>query len=306
MLSTRPVSKPRAANIINKIVDNFVAVTSDDAKCGEHTNLCGAGEGLDQRVLNGISVHVTCAGPQDRPVVLMSNSLAADLTMWHGQAEALAQTYRVIRYDTRGHGRSEASQGDYSLDLLVDDVLALLDAFNVDQVHFVGLSLGGMIGQLLGARAPKRVKSLILCATFAQTSYELWDQRIAAVRASGLTPIVDGTVERWLTAPFRATHDDVIKAARAMISKTSVDGYAGCAAAIRDMDLTHAAEKITAPTLLIAGAEDPSATPDMMRALHGRIRGSEFTVLPDAAHVFTLEKPQAVAERIGTFLAKQD
>jgi 3-oxoadipate enol-lactonase len=236
----------------------------------------------------------------------MSNSLAADLTMWDGQAETLAQTFRVIRYDTRGHGRTEATRGDYSLDLLVDDVLALLDTLDIDQVHFVGLSLGGMIGQSLSARAPQRVKSLTLCATFAQTSYELWDQRIAAVRASGLAPIVDATVERWLTAPFRATHDSVVKAARAMIGKTSIDGYAGCAAAIRDMDLAHAAEKITAPTLLIAGAEDPSATPDMMRDLHRRIRGAEFTMLPDAAHVFTLEKPQAVTEIIGKFLAKHD
>jgi len=259
---------------------------------------------LGQLVFNGISVHVSSTGAEDRPVALMSNSLAADLTMWDSQAAALSQSYRVIRYDTRGHGETQATSGDYSLDLLVDDVLALLDTLGIERVHFIGLSLGGMIGQLLSVRAPRRVASLILCATFAQTSYELWNQRIATVRASGLSPIIDATLERWLTPAFRAAHDDIVKAARTMISKTSVEGYAGCAAAIRDMDLRGAAEKIAVPTLLIAGAEDPSATPDMMRDLHHRIRGAEFALLPDAAHVFTLEKPQAATEMIGKFLAR--
>jgi 3-oxoadipate enol-lactonase len=235
----------------------------------------------------------------------MSNSLAADLTMWDRQVEGLSQDFRVIRYDTRGHGQTEATTGGYSLDLLVDDVVALLDTLGVPAVHFIGLSLGGMIGQLLGARAPHRLRSLTLCATFAQTSPDLWKQRIETVGRLGLEPIIEPTLERWFTPYFRDRHDDVVKAARNMIRLTSAEGYMGCAAAIRDMNLTGVAEEISAPTLLIAGAEDPSATPDMMFDLHKRISGSKFALLPDAAHVFTMEQPQAITEIIGSFLARQ-
>lgn len=244
-------------------------------------------------------------GAEDRPAILMSNSLAADSTMWDSQAEVLSEQFRVIRYDTRGHGQTEAAAGDYSLDLLVDDVLALLDNLNVPAVHFIGLSLGGMIGQLLAARAPGRLHSLTLCATFAQTSPDLWTQRIATVKASGLAPIVEPTLERWFTPYFRDRHADVVEAARKMIRGTSDNGYLGCAAAIRDMNLAGVAEKIVTPTLLIAGAEDPSATPAMMLDLHKRISGSKFALLPDAAHVLTMEQPQAITEIIGSFLARQ-
>ncbi|HVJ41907.1 MAG TPA: 3-oxoadipate enol-lactonase [Dongiaceae bacterium] len=244
-------------------------------------------------------------GAENRPAVLMSNSLAADLTMWDSQAKALSQDFRVIRYDTRGHGQTEATAGDYSLDLLVDDVLALLDTLKIPTVHFIGLSLGGMIGQLLGARAPDRLRSLTLCATFAQTSPDLWKQRIATVKQHGLEPVVEPTLERWFTPYFRERHGDVVNAARAMIRLTSAEGYIGCAAAIRDMNLAGVAEKIATPTLLIAGAEDPSATPDMMLGLHKRISGSKFALLPDAAHVLTMEQPQAITEIISSFLARQ-
>jgi 3-oxoadipate enol-lactonase len=187
----------------------------------------------------------------------------------------------------------------------VDDVLALLDKLGVPAVHFIGLSLGGMIGQLLGARAPGRLRSLTLCATFAQTSPDLWAQRIATVKQSGLAPLVEPTLERWFTPYFRDSHADVVEAARDMIRGTSDDGYIGCAAAIRDMNLAGVAEKISAPTLLIAGAEDPSATPAMMLDLHKRIDGSKFALLPDAAHVLTMEQPQAITEIISSFLTRQ-
>lgn len=235
----------------------------------------------------------------------MSNSLAADLTMWDSQAAALSENFRIIRYDTRGHGQTEATLGGYSLDLLVDDVLALLDTLGISVVHFIGLSLGGMIGQLLGAKAPNRLRSLTLCATFAQTSPELWQQRIETVGRQGLEPIVEPTLERWFTPYFRDRHADVVKAARDMIRRTSVEGYIGCAAAIRDMNLAGVAEAISVPTLLIAGAEDPSATPEMMLDLHKRISGSKFALLPGAAHVPTMEQPQAITEIIGSFLARQ-
>ena len=159
---------------------------------------------------NGISVHVSSDGEDDRPAILMSNSLAADLTMWDSQAAALSQDFRTIRYDTRGHGQTEATTGGYSLDLLVDDVVALLDTLGIPAVHFIGLSLGGMIGQLLGAREPHRLLSLTLCATFAQTSPDLWMERIETVSRHGLEPIVEPTLERWFTPYFRDRHGDVV------------------------------------------------------------------------------------------------
>jgi 3-oxoadipate enol-lactonase len=257
---------------------------------------------LERLLVNGISVHVEEMGPSDAPVVLMSNSLAADVNMWAAQARQLAQSYRVIRFDARGHGQTEATDDDYSLDLLAEDALSLLDALGIEKVHFVGLSLGGMIGQLLAVRAPHRLLSLVLCATFASTSREMWDQRVKAARADGLGPLVEPTLERWLTPGFRAARPDVAEAVRAMIARTSPEGYAGCAAAIRDMDLIDAAPLISLPTLLLAAADDPSAPPETMSELHERIEGARFVVLEDAAHLFTMEQPDRATQIIEEFL----
>jgi 3-oxoadipate enol-lactonase len=259
---------------------------------------------LGQLVANGISVHVNDAGPKDRPAIVMSNSLAADLGMWDAQAEALAETHRVIRFDARGHGRTQATPGDYTLDLLVDDVIALLDAHAIQKAHFVGLSLGGMIGQRLAERAPDRIASLVLCATFAEAPFDLWNQRVTTVRASGVDSLVEGTLQRWFTPAFAAKSPGVTDKARRMIASTSVDGYAGCAAAIRDMDLTTAAESIKAPTLILAAEDDPSATPKMMQRLHARIAAAEFKLLPGCAHVFTMERPLDATSAIATFLER--
>ncbi|WP_374379601.1 3-oxoadipate enol-lactonase [Dongia sp.] len=259
---------------------------------------------MGQLVANGISVHVNDAGPQDRPAIVMSNSLAADLGMWDAQAEALAKTYRVLRFDARGHGRTQATPGDYTLDLLVDDVIALLDAHGIQKAHFVGLSLGGMIGQRIAERAPDRIASLVLCATFAEAPFDLWDQRVTTVRKSGIAPLIDGTLLRWFTPAFAETSPHIVDKARRMIAATSVDGYAGCAAAIRDMDLKTAPESIKMPTLILAAENDPSATPEMMKHLHARISGAEFQLLPACAHVFTMERPTDATGAIGSFLER--
>lgn len=264
-----------------------------------------SGEGVLERLLvNGISVHVEEIGPVGAPAVLMSNSLAADTSMWAAQAQQLAQNYRVIRFDARGHGRTEATADDYSLDLLVDDVLSLLDAMGIEKVHFVGLSLGGMIGQLLAVRAPHRLSSLVLCATFASASIEMWDERVRLARKEGVEPLIEPTLTRWLTPGFRAARPDVVDAVRDMIGKTSAEGYAGCAAAIRDMDISGAAQHISLPTLLVAAADDPSAPPETMARLHERIEGARFIVLEDAAHLFTIEQPDRVTRVIAEFLAE--
>ncbi len=257
---------------------------------------------MERLLVNGISVHVEEMGPSGAPVVLMSNSLAADVSMWAAQARELARNYRVIRFDARGHGQTEATDDDYSLDLLADDALSLLDALGIEKVHFIGLSLGGMIGQLLAVRAPHRLQSLVLCATFASTSPEMWDQRVKAARSTGVAPLVEPTLERWLTPGFRAARPDVADAVRAMIARTTAEGYAGCAAAIRDMDLIGTAPRISLPTLLLAAADDPSAPPETMSQLHERIEGARFVVLEDAAHLFTIEQPDRVTQIIAGFL----
>lgn len=207
-----------------------------------------------------------------------------------------------MRMDTRGHGGSSATDGDYTLDLLADDVLAVMDRLDIRRAHFVGLSLGGMIGQVLGARSAARFDSLTLCATFAEAPRQMWADRVEAVRKSGIAPLVEGTLERWFTPAFRATHHDVIEATRAMILGTSAKGYAGCAAAIRDMDLTGIPERINIPTLIVAAAQDPSATPDAMKALHARIPDAGYVEIEDAAHVFTLEQPAKAADILRGFL----
>lgn len=257
---------------------------------------------MQRLLVNGISVHVNETGPSGAPVVLMSNSLAADVSMWARQAEELGKTYRVIRFDARGHGQTEATDDDYTLDLLADDVLSLMDTLGIERAHFVGLSLGGMIGQLLAVKAPHRLLSLVLCATFATTSREMWDERVKAARSGGIEPLVEPTLARWLTPGFRAARPDVANAVRAMIARTTAEGYAGCAAAIRDMDLAGAASKIALPTLLVAAAEDPSAPPAAMSELHQSIEGARFVVLEDAAHLFTLEQPDRATRVIVEFL----
>ena len=252
--------------------------------------------------VNGLSLHVAQEGPAHAPTVILSNSLGADLSMWQAQASVLAQEFRVVRMDTRGHGGSAASEGDYSLELLADDVLAVMDRLNIRRAHFVGLSLGGMIGQVLGARSLGRFDSLTLCATFAEAPRQMWADRVEAVRKSGLAPMVDGTLERWFTPAFRTSQPAVMDNVRKMILGTTVNGYAGCAAAIRDMDLTGIPEQIRLPTLVIAADQDPSAPPDAMKTLHNRIPGARYAELHDAAHVFTLEKPAEAAALIVGFL----
>lgn len=253
---------------------------------------------------NGISMAVAIHRRANAPAVVFSNSLAADMEMWHPQAEALADGFTAIRFDARGHGATEATPGDYSLELLGSDVLALLDELKIDKVHFVGLSLGGMVGQWLGVNAPNRLKSLTLCATFNLAPYDMWNQRIETVRKSGIGAIVEPTLERWLTEPFRVSHPRQTQAVRDMILRTSVDGYAGSAAAIRDMNIKDYLGRINLPTLLVAAELDPSSPPSTMRQMHEQARNSEYREIAGAAHVFTIEKPEESAEIIGDFLKR--
>jgi 3-oxoadipate enol-lactonase len=257
--------------------------------------------------VNGVHLSYRWDGPanatETTPVVVLSNSLMSSYEMWDPTVPALSERFRVLRYDTRGHGRSGTTPGPYSIDMLADDALALLDALGVATAHVVGLSMGGMTAQQLGARYPQRVKSLALCNTASEMPpRSLWEDRLAIATRQGIAGLVDGTVKRWFTAPFieRAPHD--IKKVRSFILGTGVEGYIACAEAVRDMAQTTMLLKIKAPTLIIAGRHDPACTVDQATVLNRMIDGSQLTILEDAAHLSNIEQPQAFNQTLLNFL----
>jgi 3-oxoadipate enol-lactonase len=234
-------------------------------------------------------LHYRFDGPAGVPVVMLSNSLGTDLSMWDPQVPALVARYRVLRYDTRGHGRSTATPGPYTIEGLAKDALGLLDALAIERVHFCGLSMGGMVGQWIGAHAPQRVDKLILCNTTARIgSPDAYNARIETVRKGGMAAVVDAVVARWYTPSFVEASVDAIAKTRAMLLATPADGYAACCAAIRDMDQRETARDIAAPTLVIAGAHDLATPPADGRFLAERILRARLTELP-AAHLSNIE-----------------
>ena len=241
-------------------------------------------------------------GPSDAPVLMLSNSLGTSFDMWAPQMQALAANHRVLRYDTRGHGRSAVTPGPYTIERLGRDVLALLDALGLDRVRFCGLSMGGMIGQWLGVNAPERVPRLALANTAAKIgTADLWNARIGTVEKGGMAAIVDGVLARWYTPAFIAAAPEAIAGTRAMLLATPADGYTACCAAVRDMDQRDAVASIRVPTLVIAGAHDEATSPADGRFLAGRITGARYVELP-AAHLSNVEKPQAFNAALTDFL----
>ena len=261
---------------------------------------------MPQIAANGIDIHYELAGPPDAPLVVLSNSLGTRLEMWDLQLPALAQRYRVLRYDSRGHGRSTAPAGPYSLAMLADDVIGLLDGLGIERAHFCGLSMGGMVGQLLGATYGPRLRSLTLCSTACHLApKELWDQRIQAVNEGGTAAIADAVVERWFTEAFRAEPSIVVERVRQMILETPAHGYAACCAAIRDMDLRETIRAIRLPTLIIAGDKDPATPPAKAQEIRDRIPGARLEVIPEAAHLVNIEQDVAFDASLLAFLDRQ-
>jgi 3-oxoadipate enol-lactonase len=247
-----------------------------------------------------VEVHHVVEGPRDGPVVVLSASLGSDLRMWDAQAAALAATgYRVVRYDHRGHGRSPAPAGPYTMDQLAADALALLDRLGAGRVHWAGLSLGGMVGMWLAEQAPERLDRLVLCCTSAKLGPRaMWDDRIATVRAGGTATQAKPAARRWLTDGFRAAHPEAVALAEEMVTGASDEGYLGCCAAIRDMDLTEGLPSITAPTLVIAGAQDKSTPPDHAERIVTAVPGARLVVLDPGAHLVAVERAERVTELI--------
>ena len=256
---------------------------------------------------NGINVNYTLDGPAAAPVVTLSHSLAADLGMWNPQMAALTARLRVLRYDTRGHGATDVPAGPYTLERLADDALGLLTALGIPKTHWIGLSMGGMIGQTLALKAPERLASLLLCDTSSRVPTEakpMWDERIRVAETQGMEPLVEPTIGRWFTAPFRERRPDVIERVRAMIRATNPRGYAGCCHAIAGLNLTDRLSAIRVPTLVVVGEDDPGTPVAAARVIHEQIKGSELTIIPSASHLSNMEQPEAFTAAVSGFLSK--
>jgi 3-oxoadipate enol-lactonase len=254
---------------------------------------------------NGIEISYLAEG--DGPWLTMSHSLACSLHMWDEQAAVLAGHFRVLRFDTRGHGGSEAPKGPYSLEMLADDLKGLLDALGVKETHYVGLSLGGMIGQTFALKYPGILKTLILADTTSRYPPEaasVWTERIKVAETQGMEPLVQPTLERWLTAPFRSANSARTKQIGDMIRTTPVAGYVGCSHAIPKINLTARLREIEAPGLVIVGEQDGGTPPAMAREIHENYPGSELIVIPAAAHLANVEQPGAFNATLADFLAK--
>ncbi len=257
--------------------------------------------------VNGISVHYTLEGPASGPVITMSNSLASNLSMWEPQMPVLTSRYRVLRYDTRGHGGTEATAGPYSLDELSEDVRALLQALGITRTHFIGLSMGGMIGQIIALKYPQMLQSLVLCDTMSRVptvAKPMWDDRIHTAETGGMEPLVEPTLARWFTEPFRQKGSPVLDQVRTMIRSTPPRGYTGCCHAIAVLNLTDHLKAITLPTLIIVGEDDPATPVAASQVIHQQIRGSELVILKAAAHLSNLEQPEAFNQALTAFLPK--
>lgn len=254
-----------------------------------------------------IPVDLNCAssGPQDAAVLLMGGSLGTTLDMWDPQMSALSATHRVIRFEYRGHGGSPVPTGPYTIDELGADVLTMLDRLGVRRVSYCGLSIGGMVGQWLAINAPERIDRLILLCTSAHLPPESsWRERAAAVREAGSPEVVaDAVLERWFTPAYAESHPDLVARYRAMLCATDAEGYAGCCEAIARMDLRDGLPQITAPTLVVAGAQDPSIPPLHGEAIAAAVPGARLEVLDPAAHLASVERADAVTPLIAEHLA---
>lgn len=243
--------------------------------------------------MSAVDVHAVSSGQADGPTVVLSNSLGSDMRMWEPQVAALEERFHVLRYDTRGHGRSPVPDGPYSLDDLSDDLLALLDRFDVERAHMIGLSLGGMTMMRTAVRAAERVASLAVMCTAAALPEAGYGDRATLVREEGTGRIAEAVVSRWFTPQYLVDNPDEKEFYEAMVTATPDEGYAGCCEAIDAMDLRDELSRISTRTLVVAGAEDTATPAALLTDIANRIGESTLTVLPDACHLANLQQPEA-------------
>ena len=230
---------------------------------------------------DGCSIHVQVAGPERAPVLMLSNSLATTLDMWSPQVEPFTRQFRLVRYDRRGHGKSGVPKGPYTMERLGRDALAILDAIGLKTVNWCGLSMGGMVGQWLGANAPERIERLVLSNTSCYfPDKTAWNDRLKFVREKGMAALAGPNMERWFTKGFRERSPETIARMTEMFTATPLEGYIACGEAVRDMDHRELLAQITAPTLVIIGRHDPATTPEAGQFIRSRIPGEESLLPP--------------------------
>jgi len=252
--------------------------------------------------VNGARIHYALEGQTGKPTLVLSNSLGTNFQMWDPQAAEFQKSFRLLRYDTRGHGKSSVTPGPYSIEQLAKDVLGLTDVLKIDRFHFCGLSMGGMIGMWLGANASQRLGKLVLCNTAAKIgSSEMWNTRIETVRKQGMKPVAAAAIERWFSPAFRQKNAPSIASTHKTMEETSPEGYAGNCAAVRDFDFREQLGRIRTPTLVISGTHDPATPPTDGHFLTKNIPNARFVQL-NAAHLSNIEDAERFTHEVVTFL----
>jgi 3-oxoadipate enol-lactonase len=258
-----------------------------------------------QTKANGISINYRIDG-SGGPWLVLSNSLATDLSMWDAQARELSGAFRVLRYDQRGHGKTDAPAGRYTFDLLIADALALMDTLDIDKASFCGLSMGGATALGFAQRHPDRIERAIVadsgCASTPQSAQQ-WEERIALAQQSGMEPLVEPTVTRWFPPDVMAKNPPYLDRVRAMIRATPVNGFIGCAAALADHDFRSGVAETKPPVLFLAGEKDAGgAVATAMKGLHQALPGSRYVELPGAGHISNLDDPAGFSQALRDFL----
>ncbi len=245
-------------------------------------------------------------GPSGAPVVALTHPLGVTLALWDDHVAALAKRFRILRYDVRGHGGSDVPPGPYTLEQMVDDLFDLLDSLAITETHFVGVSMGGLIGMTAALMRPSRIKSLVLCDTtacYGPGVRPMWEDRIRVAESEGMTsPLVDRTMAIWFTEGFRRRQPETVERIAAMLRKSDPHGYAAAIRAIDFVDLTERIRAIRCPTLVVVGDQDPGTPPAMARVLHERIAGSKLLVIPDAMHCAVVEHSERFLAALADFL----
>lgn len=255
--------------------------------------------------LDDIVVHHEAAGRADAPALVLVNSLGTDFRVWNALGPRLAERFRLVRYDKRGHGLTDATPGPYAMARLAGDLAALLDRLGIGKAVICGLSIGGMIAQQLSADRPDLVQGLVLMDTAHKIGDpQMWDDRIAAIRANGIAAISDGILTRWFSPAFHRDRPADLAGWRNMLCRTPVEGYLGCCAAIRDADLTAAAKAIAVPTLCMVGDQDGSTPPAMVAELAALVPGARLVTIEGAGHIPCVEQTSAVAGAMLGFFAE--
>lgn len=293
-----------AANTAFKLATDLLRAHGDAASTLPPRPLGAASRAASHHTFSSPQLHVTLQG--DGPPVVLSHALGLDLHMWDDLARHLAGSHAVLRYSHRGHGESAVPPGPYEMDDLVDDAARLIREWGRGPVTWVGLSMGGMVGQGLAVRHPELLRGVVLANTTARYPAEaapVWASRIAAVEAGGVDAVADGVVERYLGASFRAAHPDLVAALRSTLLRSNRDGYLGCCYAVAEVDWLDRLDTIRLPTLVIAGSDDAGTTPAMGRAIAERITDARFEVIEGASHLSVAEQPERFAALVDAFLA---